>query len=359
MKNTTRIALFEGKHGQVVLRDLPLPVPTAGETLVRVLGCTLCGSDLHSFEGRRQVPVPTILGHEIVGEIIDQGPGGPREDPLGQSLNLGDRVTWAIVADCGECFYCRRGLPQKCQRGVKYGHEPFRDARSLNGGLASHCLLAPGSTILRLPSEMPLGMVTPASCSTATIAAACEAAGDLHGADVGIFGAGLLGLTACAMAHDRGASRVFCVEPAPQRRSRAVEFGAVACESAGQMQSLLQATAAPPGLDVVLELSGSTPALEQALPLLRIGGTAVLVGAVFPGPPAGIVPEQIVRRQLTLRGVHNYAPRHLEQAVRFLTGAVGRWPLADLVTDWIPLDQIGRAFELARDPARIRVGVVP
>jgi alcohol dehydrogenase len=357
--NKTRIALFEGNPGQVVLRNVPLPGPAAGETLVKVLGCTLCGSDLHSFEGRRQVPVPTILGHEIVGEIIDQGPGSPREDLQGQSLNPGDRVTWAIVAHCGDCFFCRRGLPQKCLRGVKYGHEPFRGERSLNGGLASHCLLAPGSTLHRLPPEIPLGMVIPASCATATIAAACEAAGDLRGAEVGILGAGLLGLTACAMAHDRGASRVFCVEPGPQRRARAVDFGAVTCESADQLKSQLQSFAAPPGLDVVLEVSGSSAALEQALPLLRIGGTAVLVGAVFPGPPAAIVPEQIVRRQLTLRGVHNYAPRHLQQAVDFLSGAAGRWPLADLVTDWIPLDEIGRAFALARDPARIRVGVVP
>lgn len=359
MKSQARIALFEGNHGQIVLRELPLPVPAAGETLVRVLGCTLCGSDLHSFEGRRTVPVPTILGHEIVGEIIDQGPGSPREDLQGQSLNPGDRVTWAIVAHCGDCFYCRRGLPQKCLRGVKYGHEPLRDERSLNGGLASHCLLAPGSTIQKLPPEIPLAMVAPASCATATIAAACEAAGDLRGADVGIFGAGLLGLTACAMAHDRGASRVYCVEPAARRRSRVIQFGAIGCDSSGQLSSLLQSNEAPPGLDVVLEVSGSTAAVEQSLPLLRIGGTAVLVGAVFPGPPAGIVPEQIVRRQLTLRGIHNYAPRHLEQAVAFLAGAVGRWPLEDLVTDWLPLEEIGPAFLLARDPARIRVGVVP
>jgi alcohol dehydrogenase len=311
------------------------------------------------LEGRRQVPVPTILGHEIVGEIIEQGPGSPREDLLGQALNPGDRVTWAIVAHCGDCFYCRRGLPQKCQRGVKYGHETYRDERSLNGGLASHCLLAPGSAIFKLPPELPLAMSAPASCATATIAAACEAAGDMRGAEVGIFGAGLLGLTACAMARDRGANRVYCVEPARHRRQRTPEFGAVACESARELGSPLWPSDGPPGLDVVLELSGSTDALEQALPLLRLGGIAVLVGAVFPGPPAGIVPEMIVRRHLTLRGIHNYAPRHLQQAVSFLASAVGRWPLVELVTDWLPLEEIGTALEMAADPTRIRVGVIP
>jgi alcohol dehydrogenase len=357
--NQAQIALFEGSRGQVLLKAVPLPAPARGETLVRVLGCTLCGSDLHTVEGRRQVSVPTILGHEIVGEIIEQGPGSPCEDLQGQTLNPGDRVTWAIVAHCGDCFHCRRGLPQKCQRGVKYGHELYRDERSLNGGLSSHCLLAPGSAIFRLPKEIPLEMSAPASCATATIAAACEAAGDLRGAEVGIFGAGLLGLTACAMARDLGASQVYCVEPTHHRRQRIPEFGAVACESAQDLGARLWHSDAPPGLDVVLELSGSTAALEQALPLLRVGGIAVLVGAVFPGPPAGIVPEQIVRRHLTLRGIHNYAPRHLQLAVSFLCSAVGRWPLAELVTDWLPLAEIGTALEIAADPARIRVGVIP
>ena len=62
-------AVFHGTAAQIELQHLPTPVPRGAEILVRVESCTLCGSDLHSYEGRRKVPVPTILGHEIVGRI--------------------------------------------------------------------------------------------------------------------------------------------------------------------------------------------------------------------------------------------------------------------------------------------------
>ncbi|HEX4148410.1 MAG TPA: alcohol dehydrogenase catalytic domain-containing protein, partial [Pirellulales bacterium] len=149
-------AVFEGTPHKLELRELAVPQPQGEEMIVRVLGCTLCGSDLHSYEGRRAVPVPTVLGHEIVGKIETLGDSAERRDLAGNTLQLGDRIAWAIVASCGKCFYCRRGLPQKCQRAVKYGHEAFRPGRELLGGLAEHCLLVRGTAIVKLPDEIPL-----------------------------------------------------------------------------------------------------------------------------------------------------------------------------------------------------------
>ena len=197
-------AVFDGIPRRLELREFPVPQPQGQEIVVRVHGCTLCGSDLHSYEGRRAVPVPTVLGHEIVGEIETLGESAPRFDLAGNSLQAGDRIVWAIVASCGECFYCRRGLPQKCQRAVKYGHEAFQPGRELLGGLAEHCLLVPGTAIVKLPDEIPLATACPASCATATIVAALEAAGDVRDRTVCVLGAGLLGLTASAMARAHG-----------------------------------------------------------------------------------------------------------------------------------------------------------
>jgi alcohol dehydrogenase len=90
---------------------------------------------------------------------------------------------------------------------------------------------------------------------------------------------------------------------------------------------------------------------------VRTGGTLVLVGAVFPSAPVPLELEQVVRRQLTLRGVHNYAPRHLEQAVAFLERTWREFPFASLVGPWIPLAQVPHAFELGRRGESIRVGV--
>lgn len=355
----SQAAVFDGNAGQITLRDVPIPRPRGTEALARVLGCTICGSDLHTFEGRRSVPVPTVLGHEIVGEIIELGESGPHLDSAGQELQVGDRITWAIVAHCGHCAMCRRGLPQKCLHAVKYGHEPLQPGRELLGGLATHCLLVEGTSIVRLPDDLPLATACPASCATATVAAALESAGELHDRSVCIFGAGMLGLTACAMAESLGAGKVVCIDPVTSRLDRAVSFGATHVATPLGLSEIASDTTGDLGFDVVLELSGSPAAFHAGWPLLRIGGTLVLVGAVFPGPPVPVALEQIVRRHVTIRGIHNYAPRHLVAAVDFLAAHHKRVPFAGLVSQWYSLTSVSDAFAGSASPDKIRIGVTP
>lgn len=350
-------AIFDGTPGVMAIREIPLPALQSSEILVRVLGCTLCGSDLHSFDGRRSVPVPTILGHEIVGEIVEFGADASKLDLSQQELMIGDRITWAIVASCGDCFYCQRGLPQKCLKSVKYGHEILRSREELLGGLAEYCLLMPGTAVVRLPSDIPLSVACPANCATATIVAALEAAGPLEDQNVCIFGAGMLGLTACAMARCLGAATIVCVEPDTGRRERARQFGATHVTDGAGLAAVARQAGLTHGFDAVVELSGHPSAVEIAWPLIRMGGTLVLVGSVFPAPPVPIAFEQIVRRQLTIRGIHNYAPRHLATAVQFLARHHHEFPFADLVRQWLRLDSIIDAFTLAKDPGAIRIGV--
>lgn len=350
-------AVFSGDAGQLELRRIATPQPKPGEILVRVQGCTLCGSDLHSIEGRRTVPMPTILGHEIVGQIAAFGDGAPRMDFVGHELQLGNRVTWSIVANCGKCFYCERGLPQKCVRAVKYGHEAFRPGRELLGGLAEHCLLVPGTAIVRLPEELPLEVACPASCATATIAATLESAGDCSGRTVCVLGAGLLGLTACAMARSLGAAAVVCVELDAERRTRSLQFGATSAIAPDELAAVSAQVTDSRGVDIVLELTGAPAAFDAAWPIVRTGGTLVLVGSVFPAPPVSLPLEQVVRRHLTLRGIHNYAPRHLARAVTFLTEHHQRYPFSSLVAQWHPLAGVQHALTAAREPGNIRVGI--
>jgi alcohol dehydrogenase len=349
----TRAAVFSGEPGKIYLRTFATPVPTGSEILVEVLACSLCGSDRHTFEGRRMVAVPTILGHETLGQIAALGPRAPRVDFENRPLKVGDRVCWAIVAHCGKCPNCLRGLPQKCLAGVKYGHEAIRPGAELRGGggLADHCLLAEGTSLVRIPEDLTADVVCPAGCATATVCAAVEAAGDLAGRTVAIFGAGLLGLTACSMARVKGASSVICVEPDAGRRQPAARFGATQTVPPGELSD--------PRLDVVLELSGAPEAFEAALPAMSIGGTIVLLGGVFPSRTVGVAMEDVIRRILTIRGVHNYAPRHLAQAVRFLDDHHHEYPFDSAVVSWFRLAEVHRAFEHARDPRALRVGVIP
>ena len=206
MQKTARAAVFLDPGQPLEMRSFALREPRGQEMLVRVTFCTLCGSDLHTFTGRRQTPTPTILGHEIIGRIERFGPDAPRHDLLGQPLREGDRITWTLAASCGACFYCTRELPQKCERLFKYGYEQITDDHPLSGGLADYCLLAPGTGIIRLPETLPDAVACPANCATATVAAALRAGGGCQGQTVLIQGAGMLGLTACAMAKAGGAA---------------------------------------------------------------------------------------------------------------------------------------------------------
>jgi putative phosphonate catabolism associated alcohol dehydrogenase len=246
---------------------------------------------------------------------------------------------------------CQHGLPQKCLHGTKYGHEAFKPGRELLGGLAEHCLLVEGTAAVKLPETLPLSVACPASCATATIAAAMEAAGTLTGRSVCLFGAGMLGLTACAMARAFGAGPILCVDPVPQRREQALRFGATHTISPDALTETVQTLSDDGKVDVVIELSGKTAALDAAWPLLRTGGTLVLVGAVFPDAP--------VSWHLTIRGIHNYAPRHLRSAVQFLAEHHESAPFAELVSNWYPLRDIREAFAAGAKSGAIRVGVKP
>ena len=355
----SKAAVFSGEAEKLAIQEFSRPCPAEGEILVRVLGCTLCGSDLHTVSGRRQAPVPTVLGHEIVGEIVEFGNHEPPRDMSGHPLQLGDRVSWSIVANCGECFFCQHNLPQKCLRSVKYGHEAFRPGRELLGGLAEHCLLVKGTYLVRLPSDLPLEVACPANCATATAMAAIESAGDLRGTTVCVLGAGLLGLTACAIARIHGARTVICVELQVKRRERALHFGATHAVEPSELAIAVEKIPDSQGVDVAFEMTGSPAAFTTVWPTLRIGGTLIVVGAVFPAPPVELKLEQLVRRHLVLRGIHNYAPRHLLQAIQFLDQHHRSFPFAELVAQWHSLSEIDTAFHSAHDPDKIRVGVRP
>lgn len=359
-QHSVTIAVFEGPRS-VTLREVAWPTLRPGEVLVEVLGCTLCGSDLHSYTGRRDVAVPTVLGHEIAGRVAAVGPAADLAPPStvdAMALAVGDRVVWAVVASCGACDRCQRGLPQKCRDGVKYGHAKLTQGREMLGGLGSHCLLLPGTSIVRLPDSLPLEVACPAGCATATVAAAIEPAGDLSGLRVAVLGLGMLGLTACAMAREAGAAVVIGVDPVAERARQAKAFGATATCGPDDLPAC-RAREAAEGFDLVLEMSGAPSSVAAAIDASGVGGCVHLVGSVFPAGTVPFDPEQAVRRQLTIRGLHNYAPRHLEQAVRFLEACHHRYPFAELVAGWWPLSEINAAFAEAQESKPVRLGVLP
>lgn len=331
-----------------------------GEVLVSVELATVCGSDLHTVDGARHADVPLVLGHEQVGRVVALGPGKAPRTVDGRPLTVGARVVWGVAVDCGRCRTCRLGYPQKCASLRKYGHERMRRGWELSGGFASHVQLLARTPVVIVPDDLPATVLAPASCATATVMAALAAASavrPLEGAIVAVSGAGMLGLTAIAAARSRGAT-VVAADPDPGRRADALAFGATAvCDgSAEGWRSALRGVRH--GYAVALELSGSPRAVETLLPLGDVGAALILVGSVFPAGTVPLDPERIVRGLTTVRGVHNYAPEHLLEAVRFLEGA-DHGAFAALVGSVHPLDAVDVALEAARSHASPRTGLSP
>lgn len=356
--STTRAALFHGPGTPLEIRDVPRRPLQPGETLVDIVACTLCGSDLHTAHGRRSVAVPTILGHEILGRIAAFGLETPHTDAAGKPLALGDRVTWSIAANCGDCFYCRRDLPQKCVSLVKYGHEPLESPYGLTGGLAEHALLARGTAIYRVPDSLSDETVCPANCAAATVGAAVDAAGALEGRTVLVMGAGMLGVTAAAWARHAGAAHVLCCDTAASRLDLARQFGATSVATPETLGETVTDISSGHGVDVAFELTGAPEAYEALFPAVRTGGTIVLVGSVFPARTTPLSLEQVVRRCLTIRGVHNYAPKHLQAALAMLE-ARRDLPFASLVAAWVSLDEAESLLHRPLPEGTLRFGVRP
>lgn len=335
-----------------------------GDALVEVELATICGSDVHTTTGRRSAPAPLVLGHEAVGRVVATGPGAVDVDE--RPLRHGDRVVWSIAAVCGACDRCTAGRSRKCRALRKYGHERVEHGWELSGGFATHVHVRAGTPIVPVDGRLDPALLAPVSCGTATAVAALDALGEIAAlADevVVVSGAGLIGLTAAALAADAGA-RVVVADPDDGRRALSRAFGAVATAdpTAGDDEPTSLASALDAvGGDVrgVVEASGAGAAVESVLRVVGTGGVVALVGSVFPAPPVALDAESVVRRLVTLRGVHNYEPRHLVAAARFVERRARDLPFAALVGDAVPLAEIDRGLELAGRGTHVRVGVRP
>ncbi|CAN5217671.1 zinc-binding dehydrogenase [soil metagenome] len=338
--------------------EVPPRPPQGGEIAVRILCCTLCKSDLQTFSGNRNEATPTVLGHEVVGRIIEFGPQAVAMDSNGEPARVGDRISWAVVASCGGCFNCRHDLPQKCDTGYKYGHRATTLTTADGGGLAERMMLRSGTAWFRVPESIPDAVAAIANCATATVSAMLRTAGALKQRSILILGAGTLGLTASAMAAANGATAVIVVDPSEEARERALRFGATHVLAMTDLHTIHEWTHGR-GVDVAFELAGNASSVQSALQAVRTGGTVVLAGTVSPTPPIPLDAEQFVRRQLTLHGVHNYHPRDLGTALAFLAGDGASYPFASLIAGTFALDEADAAFRFALDHPGVRVAVTP
>ena len=334
-----RAAIFDGAAQPFRIEELRVPAElSTGEVLVRMLLATICGSDLHTYAGRRAERTPCVLGHEGVGQVVAAGAG--REDWMRK------RITWSLADSCGICKACTDWkLPQKCERVFKYGHAALHEASGLHGTYATHIVLRAGTHLVAVPPQVPDAVAASANCSLATMVNVTEhLPTPCHIAVV--QGAGLLGLHGCALLRAAGVPRVLVADTDPSRLARVADFGGEAARSA---------EVAAGSADVVIEAAGAPCLVKEGLRMLRPGGHYLLAGMVHPDSMLEISGEAIIRGCVSVRGFHNYAPRHLERAVAFLSES--QLPWASLVSPPVLLEQLKEGFALSTTRRWARVAV--
>ena len=362
MQPQGRLAVYDEPRGPFTVRLFPLRAVAPGEILAKVRMSTICRSDIHSWLGHRPNPCPGVLGHEIVGTIVELG-AGVTHDMRGDALAQGDRITWSeyFVRDADQVDL---EVPQKSPSLAKYGHLAAATPPHHHGGFGEYCYLLPKTWVLKVPAALSDEEAAPVNCGVATMVCATERARIGLGDRVVIQGLGLLGLYGAALAKARGASEVVGIDPDASRRERGLRFG---CDHVLDPTStidddlvvVVRALCGGRGADAVIEVCGVPSVVATGLRMLGHGGRFVLAGMVNPNAGATIDLGLVLRGLLTIEGVHNYHPRHLCEALDFVARWKSRFPFHELVDGHYALDDVERAMRDADERRVVRAAVVP
>jgi (R,R)-butanediol dehydrogenase / meso-butanediol dehydrogenase / diacetyl reductase len=316
-----RAAVTTEDHGFEIV-DVPDPTPGAGELLIRVMACGVCGSDI---KAQPYMPGGMVMGHELGGQVVAVGTEA-------EGWREGTNVAVLPVVSCGACPQCADGAVSHCAQTRYIGMGPDR------GGFAELAVV-PARHAFAVPDDV-----------RTTFAALVEpfAVGlhGVHGAeirggeDVLVVGAGGVGLTTIVWANALGASRVTAADPDPSRRESALSMGAT-----DVIASVSDAEAS--GYDVALECVGRPELLQACQAAVRPRGRIVISGAC--AEPTTIEPITALLKELTIRYSVCYTPDEFREVITaFSTGAVD--PTA-MMGPALGLDRIAEAFELVRDAA--------
>ena len=364
MSKIGRAAVYDKPNTPFVIREFPVRDVQADEVLVKISMSTICRSDIHSYLGHRPNPCPGILGHEIIG-VIDQIGEKITRDLRGDQLSVGDRVTWTGYFHDGPSYY--RDIHDMPQRSIglrKYGHDLVVDDPHFLGGFADYCYILPGSGILKLPDEITDEEAAPLNCGVATMMSVSGAANITIGDTVVVQGLGLLGIYGCAIAKACGARLVIGLDTVDDRLKIAKKFGAdktldVSSMETRKLVSAIRTLCPPYGADIVLEACGVAAAVPMGIQMLRSGGRYVMCGFVSPGFNFTLDGNELVRNSITMKGVYNYHPRNLIQALDFVLANQKRFPFSEIVDSKFSLDQLDQAFAKAADRSVLRAAIVP
>jgi alcohol dehydrogenase, propanol-preferring len=302
MANTMKAAVVREFGKPLTLEEVPIPQPKAGEIVVKLHACGVCGTDLHALDGDWPVKpkLPFIPGHEGTGHVAAVGPGVTyvkEGDPVG--------VPWLHTAD-GHCDYCWSGWESLCKAQKNTGY-------SVDGCFAEYVLADP-NYVGRLPPKVDFVEIAPILCAGVTVYKGLKMTEAKPGDWVVVSGIGGLGHVAIQYARDMG-MHVAAVDVSDTKLELARQVGATIAVNARSTDPVAYLRKEVGGAHAVLVTAPSHIAFEQALGMVRRRGTVALIGMPPGSFPLPIVP--MVLDAITLRGSIVGGRLDLEEALAF------------------------------------------
>ena len=326
------------------LVDRPVPAPGHGEVLLRMEATSICGTDYHLFSwdewaAENLVP-PRILGHELAGTVIGTGPGVSR-------VREGDLVGVESHVVDWTCAQCRRGAMHLCRNLRVIGVH-------VDGGFAEQMVI-PEANAIESNGLDPAVVALQEPMGNAVHAALAE---PIEGRSVLVTGCGPIGLCSVGIAKAAGASLVIATDTEPYRLELAQTMGADLVLDAADpaTEERIASATGGDGVEVVLEMSGSPRALDQALRVITRGGSISLLG-IFGEPPTVDLSELVIMKGLRLHGIYGRRIYQTwEQTQSLLRGGLDVSPI---ITHRLPLERWGEAFDLIASRHAGKVVLLP
>ena len=332
-------AMVLERPNQMALQTVDDLHPNLGEVLIKTTHAGICGTDTKIYEGKIPANYPLVMGHEIVGEIVD--------GDTNEVAKRGARVLVDPVLYCGSCFHCKQGETNLCPNGGIMGRE-------VNGGFADYCI-AKTSHIYPLPEQ--LDSKTGAAIQVLTTVMHAQNKGDVVTGDaVVVSGLGVTGLMHIQLAKARGAKVVVGTSRNAHKREIALALGADYAVSHGEeaKKTILEVTEGI-GADIVIECVGNLSMLAEAVELARLGGKVIPFG-IYPSGQAELPFYDFYFKELQIINVRAAKGSDFSSCIKLVSA--GEVDLEALITHSLPYTELNSAIRMLMEPSDERIKVI-
>lgn len=346
-RSTMQAAVLHGRE-DIRIESVPVPQAGVGEIIVQVGAALTCGTDLKVFRRgyhARMIVPPALFGHELAGTVVQAGEGVTDFAP-------GDRVVALNSAPCGQCYFCQRDQENLC------------DDLLFNNGAYAEYIRVParivGKNTLRIPDHVPLehaALTEPLACAVHGFEDSRPRKGDT----VAVIGGGPLGLMILHVAALAGCEVIALVRHDGQAEA-AKQLGAAHIVQAPTIRKAIEMTRALTpknrGVDIAIEAVGVPEAWQEAVELVRKGGTVNFFGGCAVGTHVTLDTNKIHYSDITLRATFHHTPAICRRSLELI--ASGRFQAGAFITGHAHLYELNRVFEkLMNRNSEIKTAIVP